>query len=173
MSRSERDMVREFHAAFGAPVNDGEPSAALPDDRLRMRYRLVAEEFAELTGAVFGTAARAVVERAVDTVVDQPTDGADLVQIADATSDLRYVLHGMELECGIPGEVFTTIHASNMAKLGPEGRPNRRADGKVLKPAGWTPPDVAGVLAARARGAGRIGDVAGGFGTTGSVGSTV
>lgn len=149
MSLSERDMVREFHAAFGAPVNDGHPSAALPDDRLRMRYRLVAEEFAELTGAVLGDDARAAVEHAVEAVIDRPTDHADLVEIADATGDLRYVLHGLELECGIPGEVFAVIHASNMAKLGPDGTPTRRADGKVLKPAGWAPPDVAGVLAAR------------------------
>jgi predicted HAD superfamily Cof-like phosphohydrolase len=146
---SERDMVRQFHAAFGAPVNDGAPSAALPDDRLRMRYRLVAEEFAELTGAVFGAAARDVVERAVAAVIDGDTAGADLVEIADATGDLRYVLHGLDLECGIPGEVFAAIHASNMAKLGPDGGPILRADGKVTKPAGWAPPDVAGILATR------------------------
>jgi predicted HAD superfamily Cof-like phosphohydrolase len=151
---SEREMVREFHAAFGAPVNDGAPSADLPGDRLRMRYRLVAEEFAELTGAVLGAAARAVVEHAVAAIIDGDTGGADLVEIADATGDLRYVLHGMELECGIPAEVFAVIHASNMAKLGPDGRPILRADGKAIKPAGWVPPDVAGVLAARRAAAG-------------------
>lgn len=150
----ERELVREFHAAFEVPVNEGPPDLALPDDRLRMRYRLVAEEFAELTGAILGPAARAVVERAVEEVSDLPTDGADVVATADATVDLRYVLHGLELECGIPGdEVFTEVHASNLAKLGPDGAALRRADGKVLKPAGWRPPDVAGVLArAGARG---------------------
>ncbi|GAA1969117.1 MazG nucleotide pyrophosphohydrolase domain-containing protein [Isoptericola halotolerans] len=142
-------MVRAFHQAFDIPVNDGRPELALPDDRLRLRYRLVAEEFAELTGAVLGPDARAVVERAVEAVVDGPTDDADLVATADATGDLRYVLHGLELECGIPGEeVFAAIHASNMAKLGPDGVPERRGDGKILKPTGWRPPDVAGVLAA-------------------------
>ncbi|MFV2142765.1 MULTISPECIES: pyrophosphohydrolase domain-containing protein [Isoptericola] len=147
---NERQMVREFHEAFGVPVNDGVPDLALPEDRLRLRYRLVAEEFAELTGAVLGQRARDVVEQAVATVVDGPTDGADLVGTADATGDLRYVLHGLELECGIPGdEVFAAIHASNMAKLGADGHPVRRADGKVLKPEGWRPPDVAGVLAAQ------------------------
>ncbi len=144
-------MVREFHTAFGVPVNDGAPSAALPKDRLHLRYRLVAEEFAELTEAVLGARARAVVEQAMAEVTDLTTDDADLTAIADATGDLRYVLHGMELECGIPGEdVFAAIHASNMAKLGPDGTPLRRADGKVLKPEGWTPPDVAGILARRA-----------------------
>ena len=147
---NERQMVREFHEAFDVPVNAGAPSLALPDDRLRLRYRLVAEEFAELTGAVLGDQARAVVEQAVEAVIDGRTDGADLVATADATGDLRYVLHGLELECGIPGDaVFAAIHASNMTKLGPDGRPLRRADGKVLKPEGWRPPDVAGVLAAQ------------------------
>jgi predicted HAD superfamily Cof-like phosphohydrolase len=108
----------------------------------------VAEEFAELTGAILGPRARAAVEQAVAAVVDGPTDEADVVQLADATGDLRYVLHGLELECGIPGDaVFAEIHASNMAKLGPDGLPLLRGDGKVLKPDGWTPPDVAGVLA--------------------------
>ncbi|WP_277210590.1 phosphoribosyl-ATP diphosphatase [Isoptericola croceus] len=147
---SERQMVRTFHEAFGIPINDGTPDLALPGDRLRLRYRLVAEEFAELTGAVLGPRARAVVEQAVAAVVDGPTDEADLVETADATGDLRYVLHGFELECGIPGEaVFAEIHASNMAKLGPDGRPLRRPDGKILKPAGWEPPDVEGVLGAQ------------------------
>ncbi|WP_402466038.1 pyrophosphohydrolase domain-containing protein [Isoptericola aurantiacus] len=144
---TEREMVREFHEAFDVPVGDA-PDLGLPADRLRMRYRLVAEEFAELTGAILGPDARVVVEQAVDAVIEGSTANADLVQTADATGDLRYVLHGLELECGIPGEqVFAEIHASNMAKVGPDGRPLRRADGKVLKPAGWTPPDVAGVLA--------------------------
>ncbi|WP_418277044.1 phosphoribosyl-ATP diphosphatase [Isoptericola jiangsuensis] len=147
----ERELVRQFHAAFDVRVGDGPPDLALPDDRLRMRYRLVAEEFAELTGALLGAQARLVVEQAIEDVVDGPLDDADLVETADATGDLRYVLLGLELECGIPGdEVFTEIHASNMAKLGPDGVALRRPDGKVLKPAGWRPPDVAGVLA-RAR----------------------
>jgi predicted HAD superfamily Cof-like phosphohydrolase len=144
----ERELVREFHTAFDVPVGDGPPDLTLPDDRLRMRYRLVAEEFAELTGAILGPVARAVVERAVEDVAGSPTDGADLVATADATVDLRYVLHGLELECGIPGDaVFAEVHASNLAKLGPDGTALRRADGKILKPAGWRPPDVAGVLA--------------------------
>ncbi|MEG3613824.1 phosphoribosyl-ATP diphosphatase [Isoptericola haloaureus] len=145
---TEREMVRQFHDAFEVPVNDGAPDLDLPDDRLRLRYRLVAEEFAELTGAILGADARAVVEAAVERVVEGSTAEADAVATADATGDLRYVLHGLELECGIPESVFAEIHASNLAKLGPDGTAVRRADGKVLKPAGWRPPDVAGVLAA-------------------------
>lgn len=46
------------------------------------------------------------------------------------------------------GAVFDEVHASNMSKADDDGVIHRRADGKVLKGAHYTPPDVAGVLAA-------------------------
>jgi predicted HAD superfamily Cof-like phosphohydrolase len=42
-------------------------------------------------------------------------------------------------------EVFEEVHRSNMAKL-VDGKPLKRADGKVIKPEGWTPPDIEGVI---------------------------
>jgi len=49
--------------------------------------------------------------------------------------------------CGIPFKVvFDEIHRSNMAKLMPDGTVRRRADNKVMKPDGWTPPDIKGVI---------------------------
>lgn len=55
---------------------------------------------------------------------------------------------GRGLEFGIPlDRVWAEVHRSNMAKVDPTtGKVIKRADGKVLKPEGWTPPDVAGVL---------------------------
>jgi len=41
--------------------------------------------------------------------------------------------------------VFAEVHRSNMAKL-VDGKVIRREDGKVLKPEGWTPPDVKGAM---------------------------
>ena len=41
---------------------------------------------------------------------------------------------------------FREVHRSNMAKVGPGGKVLRREDGKILKPEGWTPPDLKGVL---------------------------
>jgi hypothetical protein len=50
-------------------------------------------------------------------------------------------------EMGIPFDaVWRAVHESNMAKLGPNGEIIRREDGKVLKPPGWTAPDIAAVL---------------------------
>lgn len=45
--------------------------------------------------------------------------------------------------------VIAAKHVANMAKLGADGKPILRADGKVLKPAGWLPADVSAVLVAQ------------------------
>ena len=50
-------------------------------------------------------------------------------------------VYGIDLDA-----VLDEVHASNMTKLGADGRPIRRADGKVLKGPGYRPPDIAAVL---------------------------
>lgn len=42
--------------------------------------------------------------------------------------------------------IFTEVHRSNMAKLGEDGKPIYREDGKVIKPANWQPPNIMSVL---------------------------
>jgi predicted HAD superfamily Cof-like phosphohydrolase len=76
-----------------------------------------------------------------------------MVEVADGIIDSIYVLVGMGLELGLPLEaLWNEVQRSNMAKAieQPDGtfKVMRRADGKVLKPEGWTPPDIAGVLRA-------------------------
>jgi predicted HAD superfamily Cof-like phosphohydrolase len=67
----------------------------------------------------------------------------DLVAIADGLADLLVVTFGTALAYGIDiGPVWQAVHKSNMAKLGPDGQPIRREDGKVLKPADWQPPNI-------------------------------
>ena len=69
------------------------------------------------------------------------------VEAADALADLVYVVYGMALETGIDlAAVLAEVQRSNMSKLGPDGRPVYREDGKVLKGPGYVPPDVAGAL---------------------------
>lgn len=71
----------------------------------------------------------------------------DLVEVADALADILYVAYQAAASYGIPIDaVFREVHRSNLAKVSPDGLVIRRADGKVMKPAGWTPPDVARVL---------------------------
>jgi predicted HAD superfamily Cof-like phosphohydrolase len=77
-------------------------------------------------------------------------DRKDEVEGFDATLDLIVVLIGYGLSKGWPmDEGWAEVMRSNFAKINPQtGLVNKRPDGKVLKPAGWTPPDLAGILSA-------------------------
>jgi predicted HAD superfamily Cof-like phosphohydrolase len=71
----------------------------------------------------------------------------DLTGMADSLADLVYVTYGAAVTLGIDlDDVVAEVHASNLSKMGPEGRPRLRQDGKVLKPASYEPPDVDLVL---------------------------
>lgn len=124
-------QVAEFHRAYGLPVRTV-PSAAVDLSEVTLRQSLIEEEVAELAAA-----ARA----------------GDIVGVADALADIVYVAYGTAHVYGIDLDaVLDEVHASNMTKLGADGRPVRRADGKVLKGPDYRPPDIAAVLA-RPRGA--------------------
>ena len=118
------EQVREFHEAFDVPIL---PAAQMPhEERRKLRYRILKEEFEEYVAA---------------------ENDDDLAEVADALGDMAYIIAGTALEYGIPlDRVLDEIHRSNMAKLGPDGKPIKRADGKVIKPDGWQPPNIAAVL---------------------------
>ena len=138
-------LVRRFHRLYGLPVRTDGPG--LERESLHMRMSLIAEEFAELVGAVYGTAARARVEAAYARAVADDDGERDTAAAADALADLVYVVYGMALETGIDlAAVLAEVQRSNMSKLGADGRPVYRGDGKVLKGPDYFPPDVAGVL---------------------------
>jgi predicted HAD superfamily Cof-like phosphohydrolase len=71
----------------------------------------------------------------------------DMVEIADACADLKWVIEGLELTLGIPQQaVWNEVARSNHEKISPNGKVLKREDGKVLKPEGWTPPDIKSIL---------------------------
>ena len=141
-------LVRRFHNVYGLPIQtDG---ACLERKSLGMRMSLIAEEFAELVGAVYGQAARTEVESSYRRAVAADDGARDTVEAADALADLVYVIYGMALETGIDlAAVLAEVQRSNMSKLGADGRPIYREDGKVLKGSGYFAPDVADVLRRR------------------------
>ncbi|MGM0384406.1 MAG: GNAT family N-acetyltransferase [Actinomycetota bacterium] len=144
--RDPEALVRQFHATFGLPVSTG--PASVDTERVHMRMALIAEEFAELMGAVYGDDAEQHVLAAVTEAVASDTHHRDTVAAADALADLIYVIYGMALETGIPLDaVLHAVQRSNMSKLGENGRPIHRADGKVLKGPGFFEPKIAEVLA--------------------------
>ena len=73
----------------------------------------------------------------------------DLVEIADALGDMMYILCGTILSHGLQNkieEVFQEIQSSNMSKLGSDGKPIFRQDGKILKGPNYFKPDIASIL---------------------------
>ncbi len=113
-------MVREFHEKFDVPVL-AKPAFT---DRWALRRMLINEEASEVNYAI---------------------NYEKLPQIAKELADLIYVCIGAALEFGIPlDEVFSEVHRTNMLKSGG----SIRADGKIMKPAGWQPPNIAAILEA-------------------------
>lgn len=138
-------LVRRFHRLYGLPIRTDGPG--LERESLHMRMSLIAEEFAELVGAVYGRAARGEIEAAWGRAAAADDGERDTAAAADALADLVYVVYGMALETGIDlAAVLAEVQRSNMSKLGADGRPVYRGDGKVLKGPDYFPPDVAGVL---------------------------
>ncbi|GAL67825.1 putative secreted protein [Jejuia pallidilutea] len=73
----------------------------------------------------------------------------DLVEVADALGDMLYILCGTIIEHGLQHkieEVFDEIQRSNMSKLGANGQPIYREDGKVLKGPNYFKPNIEAIL---------------------------
>lgn len=143
--RDPEALVRQFHATYNLPVMT---SAANVDvERVHMRMSLIAEEFAELMGAIYGEAAENAIDEAVRHAVALDDGTRDTVGAADALADMIYVIYGMALETGIPLDaVLREVQRSNMSKLGSDGKPIYREDGKVLKGPGFFDPAIEKVL---------------------------
>mgnify|MGYP003851261461 FL=1 len=76
----------------------------------------------------------------------------DLVEVADALGDMMYILAGTMISHGMQNvidEVFDEIHRSNMSKLGQDGQPLYREDGKVMKGPNYFKPDIQSILSGR------------------------
>ena len=76
----------------------------------------------------------------------------NLVEVADALGDMLYILCGTLITHGMQGkieEVFHEIQRSNMSKLGEDGQPIYREDGKVMKGPNYFKPDIASILTGR------------------------
>lgn len=121
------DAVTEFHEVFGLPRKE-EITADLGPKINLLRYKLMREENEEYLDAA---------------------NNNDLVEVADALGDMLYILCGTIIEHGMQhkiDEVFNEIQRSNMSKLGADGRPIYREDGKVLKGPNYFAPDIKSIL---------------------------
>jgi NTP pyrophosphatase (non-canonical NTP hydrolase) len=128
--------VADFHQAFSVPRPDGTPSGTF--DLLRTRIDLITEEFSETAEAIDDLLWR--------TEQDQwPADCWG--NLAKELADLLYVTLGTAELLGIPmSKTFAAVHESNMSKLGADGQPIFREDGKVLKGPNYRPADLSLVV---------------------------
>lgn len=120
--------VHEFHTAFGLGIEEL-PKADLGEAKNLLRFNLMKEENEEYLEAA---------------------QNNDLTEVADALGDMLYILCGTILEHGMQykiEEVFDEIQRSNMSKLGADGKPIYREDGKVLKGPSYFKPNIADILA--------------------------
>lgn len=119
--------VHEFHTAFGLGINTT-PVADLGGSKNLLRFNLMKEENEEYLEAASNN---------------------DLTEVADALGDMLYILCGTIIEHGMQHkieEVFREIQRSNMSKLGIDGKPIYREDGKVLKGPNYVQPDIKSIL---------------------------
>jgi hypothetical protein len=113
-------------------------------------FTMLAEEFHELAGAIFGPVWRRLLEVAVEFLLEsnEPQNlTIDSVEVIDALTDISYLVEGRFVGVGVPSDAaFDEVHASNMSKLGADGKPIYREDGKILKGPNYCPPNLAPLL---------------------------
>ncbi len=127
MIKKELESVKLFHKKFNIDYLN-EPKANIPDKIKELRFKLMEEENLEYLKA---------------------TKENDIVEIADALGDMLYILCGTIISHGLQNkieEIFQEIQNSNMSKLGDNGKPIYRDDGKVLKGPNYFKPDIRKIL---------------------------
>ena len=125
--QKQLEGVKLFHQTFKVGFKD-EPTGTLGNAKNKLRYDLMKEENEEYLKAV---------------------QEDDLAEIADALGDMLYILCGTILEHGLQHKiesVFDEIQRSNMSKLGADGQPIFREDGKVIKGPAYSKPDFTKIL---------------------------
>lgn len=118
------DKVLEFHEKFGHPIN-----TPITSQQRDLRCTLISEETIEVMGEMY----------------PDPDDIKliDKKKLTKELCDLLYVTLGTGVAFGLPlKEVFEEVHKSNMSKLGEDGKPVLREDGKVLKGSNYKEPDL-------------------------------
>lgn len=124
MQKSNFEKVKDFMDVFGQEVKT---KAEFPDiNTSALRLKLINEEYKEL----------------VESMEQQ-----DLIGVADALTDLLYVVYGAGLAFGINlDECFDEVHRSNMSKLDSNGNPIYREDGKVMKGPNFFEPNLEKII---------------------------
>lgn len=129
MRSRTQNLVENFHEVFGHPI-----SKPISVNLANLRAHLIIEESTELTQELWQCA----------------QEGRITPNLLKEMGDLQYVLDGLAVSLGIDLDACTTrVHESNMSKLGADGKPIYRADGKVLKGPNYKEPDMTDLVPLR------------------------
>ena len=122
---SNFNKVKTFMETFGQEVK---AKSSFSTDKInKLRYDLIKEELEELKEAM---------------------ENKDLLEVADALTDILYVAYGAGHAFGIDlDRCFEEVQSSNMSKLGVDGKPIYNEDGKVMKGPKYFKPDLGKFLA--------------------------
>jgi predicted HAD superfamily Cof-like phosphohydrolase len=114
------EKVKLFMQTYGQEVK---AKANFSDEKTnKLRVDLIKEELEELTKAM---------------------DEKDLLEVADALTDILYVTYGAGHAFGINLDMcFDEVQSSNMSKLGEDGKPIYNEAGKVMKGPNYFKPDL-------------------------------
>lgn len=142
MKPNRESLIQEFHEAFGLAI-DEVPNITL----LKLRKTLIEEEVREL-----------FVE--MDTAIELLNSGKPVPEslwadMLKELADVQVVLSGASVALAPLKrleEAFVRVHESNMSKLGRNGKPIYREDGKVLKGSNYTPPAMDDLVNEKTRG---------------------
>lgn len=117
------NLLIEFHKAYDVYYNEipGIPPSEITNLRDTLHY----EEYKE---------------------VKTELEHGNLPEVAKELCDLLYVVYGTIISYGLQDrieDIFDEVHRSNMSKLGEDGKPLRREDGKILKGPNYFKADTA------------------------------
>lgn len=148
MSTTETRTIA-FHKAFNHPVRI-EPQV-ISEEEARLALKLIEEEFLELADAMFpGITEDPEFLSITDLLKLYPFEydyKPNLAEIADAVGDLDVVVNGAGIRHGLDMQLLgQEVYESNMSKLGADGNPIYRADGKIQKGPNFREPAIARVL---------------------------
>lgn len=136
MTKTREDCVRDFHIAFKLDM-DSEPTVQV----LKLRRTLIDEEikelFADIDAAIAHLENGEVVSH--ELYANMLKELADVQVVISGTSVAVKPLKGLDT-------AFERVHESNMSKLGADGKPIYREDGKVLKGPNYFPPDLSDLV---------------------------
>jgi len=121
------NAVEKFHKAYKLLINNS-PTIDIDRELIKLRFNLMKEENEEYYEAASKN---------------------DIVEVADALGDMLYILCGTIITHGFQNkieEVFDEIQRSNMSKLGTNGKPIYRNDGKVMKGPNYFKQNIEAIL---------------------------